>query len=118
MQESQQMSELPQEKTSPPKRPRFSRGDYRARSHESAHENSDGPMKKPDVGGRDDVPAGEAQLVQDSEALAELIEHLRSEGCFAYDSEFIGELTYIPKLCLIQVSTTKRIALIDPLAEL
>jgi len=48
--------------------------------------------------------------------MAELIEHLRGAGSFSYDSEFIGELTYTPKLCLIQVATTTRVALIDPLS--
>jgi ribonuclease D len=51
-------------------------------------------------------------------ALSELIAHLRVAGSFAYDSEFIGELTYVPKLCLIQVSTRERVALIDPLVNL
>ena len=32
---------------------------------------------------------------------------------FAYDSEFIGEHSYHPQLCVIQVATTKRIALVD-----
>jgi ribonuclease D len=50
--------------------------------------------------------------------LTELLKSLRAAGSFAYDSEFIGELTYLPKLCLIQVASTTRIALIDPLAEL
>jgi ribonuclease D len=50
--------------------------------------------------------------------LAELLESLKKAGSFAYDSEFIGELTYLPKLCLIQVASSTRIALIDPLADL
>jgi ribonuclease D len=50
--------------------------------------------------------------------LAELINSLRKAGSFAYDSEFIGELTYLPKLCLVQAASTTRIALIDPLADL
>src|SRR5262249_48948952 len=33
-------------------------------------------------------------------------------------SEFIGELTYVPKLCVIQVATTERVELIDPLADI
>ncbi len=56
-------------------------------------------------------------LVTNQPALLELIAHLRSAGSFAYDSEFIGELSYFPKLCLVQVSTPRRIGLIDPLAE-
>jgi ribonuclease D len=64
------------------------------------------------------IPAGKAELVTTDGALAELLAHLRAAGSFAYDSEFIGELTYVPKLCLIQVATTERVALIDPLADL
>src|SRR5438105_3889042 len=95
----------------------FSRTDYRSRSHESAHENA-ADLKKPDIGGRADIPGGEAELITTNEHLAEFIEHLRAAKSFAYDSEFIGELTYIPKLCLIQAATTQRIALIDPLANI
>jgi len=48
--------------------------------------------------------------------LRDLLGHLREAGSFAYDSEFIGELTYHPKLCLVQVASARRVALIDPLA--
>jgi ribonuclease D len=64
------------------------------------------------------VPQGSAALVTTDQALRELIDHLHSAGRFGYDSEFIGELTYVPKLCLIQVASPERIALIDPLADL
>ena len=47
-----------------------------------------------------------------------MVNHLRICGRFGYDSEFIGELTYFPKLCLIQVASPERVALIDPLAGL
>jgi ribonuclease D len=50
--------------------------------------------------------------------LTALISELRAAGQFAYDSEFIGELTYHPKLCLLQVASAARVSLIDPLAEL
>lgn len=57
-------------------------------------------------------------LITTADGLAELIDHLRSAGSFAYDSEFIGEMSYVPKLCLIQVGTPQRVALVDPFAEL
>jgi ribonuclease D len=58
------------------------------------------------------------QLITRADELTELIDSLRKGGSFAYDSEFIGELTYVPKLCLIQAASSTRIALIDPLADL
>ncbi|MGD0539928.1 MAG: HRDC domain-containing protein [Tepidisphaeraceae bacterium] len=58
------------------------------------------------------------QLVTRPDELAELLGSLRKAGSFAYDSEFIGELTYLPKLCLVQAASSTRIALIDPLADL
>jgi ribonuclease D len=58
------------------------------------------------------------QLVTRTDELNELLDSLRKAGSFAFDSEFIGELTYLPKLCLIQVASSSRIALIDPLADL
>jgi len=92
------------------------RSAHRARSHESAHSEL-----APATGDQIDhplVPRGAATLVRKPEELAELVEHLRASKRFGYDSEFIGELTYVPKLCLIQVASAERIALIDPLAEL
>ena len=64
------------------------------------------------------VPKGPAPLIATNVELAELIEHLRAARQFAYDSEFIGELTYHPKLCVLQVASAERVALIDPLAEI
>jgi ribonuclease D len=64
------------------------------------------------------IPRGSPDLIAAQEKLTELIDHLRQAGSFAYDSEFIGELTYFPKICLIQVASSQRVALIDPLADL
>lgn len=58
--------------------------------------------------------AGRPELVTDQKTLEELVEHLRSAGSFAYDTEFIGEETFLPRICLVQVATTERLALIDP----
>ncbi|HEX4125879.1 MAG TPA: HRDC domain-containing protein [Tepidisphaeraceae bacterium] len=93
------------------------RAGHRARSHHSAH--ADGGLDAaPAIEAHPLVPQGAAEVIADDAALGELIAHLRAAGQFAYDSEFIGELTYFPKLCLIQVASTSRIGLIDPLAEL
>ncbi|HUB27591.1 MAG TPA: HRDC domain-containing protein [Tepidisphaeraceae bacterium] len=62
------------------------------------------------------IPNGTAQLVENSADLTLLIESLRQAGSFAYDSEFIGEQSYLPKLCLVQVGIPGGVSLIDPLA--
>jgi ribonuclease D len=90
---------------------------HRARSHESAHAQDPGsgdgrPLAHPMV------PAGLPDLVDTAADLARLLDALRAAGSFGFDTEFIGEQSYIPRLCLIQVSLTNRLALIDPLADL
>jgi ribonuclease D len=92
---------------------------HRARAHESAHANTDLPPA--DSGLAADMPLvhrGSSNIIETDEQLTELIRNLRIDGLFAYDSEFIGELTYHPQLCLLQVASSHRVALIDPLAEL
>lgn len=91
------------------------RARHRQRAHEAAHAETDTPPESTIPEG---LPAarGKADLVDTESGLASLIEHLRASGSFAYDSEFIGESSYFPKLCLIQVATTDRVSLIDPLA--
>jgi len=54
-------------------------------------------------------------LIATSEGLRELVAHLREAGRFAFDTEFVSEETFEPVLCLIQVATTRRLAVIDPL---
>src|SRR5437588_10656821 len=95
----------------------YSRADHRSRSHESAHAET-GIAADARTLHHPLVPAGAASIVADDAGLQELVNHLRSCGRFGYDSEFIGELTYFPKLCLIQVASPQRVALIDPLADL
>src|SRR5436309_194080 len=43
-------------------------------------------------------------------------EHLAACRRFGFDTEFVGENTYHPHLCLVQVATAERLYLIDPLA--
>lgn len=91
------------------------RSRYRSESHDTAHS---GEAEESLDAGVDHplIARAEPQLVTRQDELQLLIEHLRSEGSFAYDSEFIGELTYVPKLCLIQVASRQKVALIDPLS--
>ncbi|WP_406697052.1 HRDC domain-containing protein [Singulisphaera sp. Ch08] len=60
--------------------------------------------------------ATEEPLIATPSALGELVDHLRASGRFAFDTEFVSEETFEPVLCLIQVATRERLAVIDPLA--
>lgn len=93
---------------------RPTRPQHRAKSHDQAHgdeESSDLPQSHPLVF------QGPAMLVSTQAELLSLVDRLRASASFAYDSEFIGELTYLPKLCLIQTATSQEVTLIDPLAQ-
>jgi ribonuclease D len=57
-----------------------------------------------------------ASLITTTRQLQDLVEHMRSAGCFALDTEFVSEDSFEPVLCLIQVATRERLALIDPMA--
>lgn len=97
---------------------RSNRSDHRARSHAEAHHEGQEHAPPADVPEHALIPPGKAAVVTTDDQLRELLGHLRAAGSFAYDSEFIGELTYVPKLCVIQVATAQRVALIDPLTDL
>ncbi len=55
-------------------------------------------------------------VVADPKALAECCAHIAACPVIGLDTEFIGEQTFIPDLCLIQVATPERLVLIDPLS--
>jgi len=61
-------------------------------------------------------PLRELETIRTPEALLELCQQLKQAGRFALDTEFVGERTYLPHLCLVQIATTEFIALIDTLA--
>jgi ribonuclease D len=94
------------------------RSDFRSRSHDTAHTDEGSKSDHPLPPNHPLIPSGNAEMIDTPAGLASLLERLRAAGRFAYDSEFIGELTYIPKLCLIQVATAKQVSLIDPLAKI
>jgi ribonuclease D len=60
--------------------------------------------------------AEEPPLISTRAGLEELVAHIRAVGRFAFDTEFVSEETFEPNLCLVQVATTERLAVIDPLA--
>ncbi len=61
------------------------------------------------------VVTGKPEIVEDQAALESLAAAIRESGSFAYDTEFIGEETFLPRICLVQVACIGRLALIDPL---
>ena len=62
------------------------------------------------------VPRGDARLVTTAAELEAELAHVREKGVFAYDTEFIGEESYWPKICLVQLATTERVVLVDSVA--
>src|SRR5476651_877205 len=55
-------------------------------------------------------------VVADPHALAECCARLAETTQLGFDTEFVGEETYEPSLCLIQISTPDALFLIDPLS--
>lgn len=88
----------------------------RSRAHAQAHAEAEATAP-PTIPDHPLICADEPQWIDTADALASLIDHLRAAGRFGYDTEFIGETYYPPRLCLIQVATAERIALVDPLAR-
>ena len=100
--------------SSPNKKPSRtrSRRSRRDRHHRDSHADSGTLSPIPE---HPDVPGEPATLVEDQGGLAEVVSHLASHELVCYDTEFIGEDTYYPQLCLVQVGTRERVFLIDPL---
>jgi ribonuclease D len=96
---------------------RPTRPQHRAKAHDQAHTEEEA-QDSSEILANPLIFRGEAKLIGTQTALDELLTRLRSAGSFAYDSEFIGELTYLPKLCLIQVATTQEVTLIDPMGKI
>lgn len=88
---------------------------FRRRKRAAMHAEAEQAQEAlPEITEHPEIPQGDAELVTDSDALKEIVGVLRDAGSFAFDTEFIGEETFYPRICLIQVATTERLALIDP----
>lgn len=91
------------------------RSKFRSRAHDAAHDLED---NAPHAASDHPLVCRDKAIIIDTDAdLASLITRLRAAGSFAYDSEFIGELSYVPRLCLLQIATDQEIALVDPIAD-
>lgn len=58
--------------------------------------------------------AAEESLIATPAQLQDLVRHVREVGRFGFDTEFVSEETFEPVLCLVQVATRERLAVIDP----
>lgn len=83
----------------------------RSKQHHAAHE---GEQPHPEPLVLPGVPTGAAELITNAASLQAFLDHARELGCVAFDTEFIGEVAYFPKTCLIQLATRERVALVDP----
>lgn len=82
--------------------------------HHAAHAGNDDANRHPEPPDRPHIPRGPAELITTGVALGQFIDHARACGRLAFDTEFIGEVAYFPRTCLIQLATEERIALVDP----
>jgi ribonuclease D len=58
----------------------------------------------------------EVQWIDSDAALAGVVARLVGEPSYGLDTEFLSEHTYWPRLCLVQLSWSQGIALVDPFA--
>lgn len=58
------------------------------------------------------------RLITTPAGLSDLCQRLAQTACFAFDTEFVGEDSYQPEICLIQVATDAFQAIVDPIGGL
>lgn len=60
------------------------------------------------------VPSEPAAVIDNAVALRAFLADLEEHPVVAFDTEFIGEESFYPKVCLLQVATPTKVVLIDP----
>lgn len=103
---------------SDPNPPSPSAPSHRRRKRAAWHRQADGAEgeQPPPVLEHPRVPQGDPTLVETAAGVAALVGRLRDASLIGFDTEFIGEETYRPRVCLVQVATDREVALVDPLA--
>ncbi len=62
------------------------------------------------------IPPLPEHIVATPADLVDCLDHLTGQSQVAFDTEFVGEESYRPELCLVQVATAEHLFLIDPYA--
>ncbi len=94
------------------------RSRHRRAQDDAAHAELNGEAAPQQVHDHALAASNTPRLIETQDRLDAALSRLRDAGSFAYDTEFIGEHTYYPQLCLIQTATQDRVDLIDPMADL
>jgi len=87
------------------------RRNHRQQSHNQSHAEA---KITPVLQGNPLVPTDDAVWVEEESHFIHLCEELQTNKVFAFDTEFIGEDSYYPFTCLIQVATVQGVSLLDP----
>jgi ribonuclease D len=90
---------------------------HRDKSHQESHSLEEAGQAVPIAAHPLASPEPPA-FVAGAAELAAMIDRLKAAGSFAFDSEFIGERSYEPQLCLVQVATQREVFVVDPLVGL
>jgi len=60
------------------------------------------------------LPALPEHLITEPSQLSACLDHLATAPVIGFDTEFVGEDSYRPELCLVQVATAEQLFVIDP----
>ena len=99
------------------RRQRRGRRSWRDEAHDAAMAGA-ANHKRPTPPEHPLIPADDpTEVVTDDAGVQAIADAVRAAGSMAFDTEFIGEETYVPRLCLLQIATSESMFLIDPLAD-